>query len=342
MLISSLKNSTLSLSSRSIGRLLQPHDRYTRKYASQSTSPPLLRPNAETPVQHHSNDPLNHFIHDNIHPIAHFQPLPSGSHRSNISTTLPLILPYESYPDPTRRADPTHLVEEHHGDGIVVVIHLVKESLNKEVDFVVSSGFIIEPEGSQDEQLVITCSHTLDQISNRYPQTAIHSFIVPSASSSAPSPIPITAYPSSCIADLLVCAIPRPDISLRSLPVSPFPIYKGQKVLVHEYGSSHLSNSIPWIGSMIQREWISAEMLGYRNYGWREVQPGTSSALPYITFSTRPSNGSSGGPIDIECGQGGKRVWSIGREHLRAVLTSWIYTFISEEQIIAIPVEPNS
>ncbi|WWC71160.1 uncharacterized protein I206_105113 [Kwoniella pini CBS 10737] len=244
---------------------------YAHTYAT-TTELPLLQPNRRTtpPGIGHLEDPIS-----------------NGSHRLKTSSALQNVLPYESYPKISRRSDNSECVSDRLGDGIVLVIHAVSNQRG-DVDFEISSGFIIEPNKLQEEQILVTCSHTLDALSTRYANSDIHSFILPS--SSELSPIPITSFPSGSISDLLICTIPKTPI-LRSLPVSPFPIYKGQKVLVHQYGSGQA-----WIGE-VRREWKEAEMMGYRNYSWREVQPGTSSALPYITFSTLPSNGSSGGPI---------------------------------------------
>ncbi|WWC88257.1 uncharacterized protein L201_003164 [Kwoniella dendrophila CBS 6074] len=277
-----------------------------RKYATSSNISIPITPvnrqlsskNTITDQQRFGDDLLFQHIHDNLSSITQYQPLPSGSHRFNLGRTLPHILPYEPYPNRTRRADSTETSDIQAGDGIVVVVHLVQDSASKFIDYVVSSGFAIDPQGQDDGKMVVTCSHTLDQISTKYPDKPIHSFILPSTPD--PTPIPITSFPSSSISDLLICTLPKsPTINqLRSLPVSPFPVYKGQKVLVHKYGTTTTSTSgIPWIKNILRREWKTAEMFGYRNYGWREVQPGTSSALPYITFSTRPSPGSSGGPI---------------------------------------------
>lgn len=119
--------------------------------------------------------------------------------------------------------------------------------------------------------------------------------------------------------DEIVSSSPRTDIvigrlspsettsALRTLPVSPYPIYRGQQVFLHLYDESSNAESGrngPW------GRWTHGVLLGYRGHGWEEVevsrwrertshamQPGTSSTLPYILVSTLPSSGSSGGPI---------------------------------------------
>ncbi|WVQ65532.1 uncharacterized protein L199_003709 [Kwoniella botswanensis] len=302
MLIPSSRCSALCTPCSTISRCcIQPHifKQSRSSYATLTHVPPHSSQPISS-IHHHPtavNDPLTQYIYDNIATITRYSPLSSGSHRLSISRTLPEILPYEPYPEANRRADSSQSLNDRQGDGIVVVVHLFKSGPDNQVDFVISSGFVVQPDGPQEEQMVITCSHTLDQISNRYSKSPIYSFILSSVSTSAPVVLPITAYPSCSVADLLICTIHPSNVLLRSLPVSPFPVYRGQEVLVHEFTSQKTSRGIPWIGGMMQREWRSAEMLGYRNYGWREVQPGTSSVLPYIIFSTRPINGSSGGPI---------------------------------------------
>ncbi|WWC63034.1 uncharacterized protein I303_105633 [Kwoniella dejecticola CBS 10117] len=261
---------------------------HARTYATASQLP-LVQPVERelTNSTSHSDDTLSRRIHEFLSSQFTSTSLLSGSHRLNTGRTLPHVLPYESHPNAARRADSTQPSTDKIGDGLVAVVHAVQTD-GGDIDYELSSGFIIEPHGLKDKQTVVTCSHTLDALSIRHPMTLIHSFIL--ASNMDTTPIPITSYPSGSVSDLLICSIPRSPI-LRSLPISPFPVYRGQKVQVHEYGTGG-----EWIQG-IKREWKEAEMMGYRNHAWREVQPGTTSALPYITFSSRPSNGSSGGPI---------------------------------------------
>ncbi|OCF31053.1 hypothetical protein I317_06847 [Kwoniella heveanensis CBS 569] len=72
-------------------------------------------------------------------------------------------------------------------------------------------------------------------------------------------------------------------------------MYKGQDVLVHDYEGVNRPGKAHDNG--LSRAWKKTEMMGYRGYNWRDVLPGTSSSLPYITYSDRPTSGSSGGPI---------------------------------------------
>ncbi|WVQ99115.1 hypothetical protein IAU59_006247 [Kwoniella sp. CBS 9459] len=272
-----------------------------RRYATQNQPPPTYRPvnqapSTRSPLKGLGDNPLNRYIEARTETIMRQIPL-HNDHHDRSGLVLPFVLPYEAYPEPQRRADTSRIEGlPDLGDGKLTVVHMVIGEDKRTTDFAVCSGFVINPTGfGNSEQVVVTCSHTLDQISFRYPQSQIHSFILPSKSSNA-NPIPITSYLTSSISDLLICSIPILGRPLRTLPVSPFPIYRGQEVLVHELHSM-IDNHTTVDASREPSAWRTTEMMGYRGYNWREVLPGTSSSLPYIVFSDRPKPGSSGGPI---------------------------------------------
>ncbi|WVF71776.1 hypothetical protein IAT40_006584 [Kwoniella sp. CBS 6097] len=251
-----------------------------------ATSLPRLPLNHPRPLRGADNR-LTQFISSQADLVSRCK-IMRDDHHDRSGHILPYVLPYEAYPDTARRADicvPSGTTGAP-GGGTLLVVHMVIDS-GGACDFVVSSGFVIEPDGlAEDEQIVVTCSHTLDQISLRYPREPVHSFVLVTPVAST-APIPITTYLSTSVSDLLICRVSKPAQSLRSLPVSPFPVYKGQEILVHDFQAGQETSSA----------WKRTEMLGYRGYSWREVMPGTSSSLPYITFSARPTSGSSGGPI---------------------------------------------
>lgn len=126
------------------------------------------------------------------------------------------------------------------------------------------------------------------------------SFILsPTAStSSAPLVLPIRAIPASIPrSDVLVCDVPSSPI-LRTFPLSPFPMYRGQPLLMHCFGSPEppdpaispivaarharegtaaapppLRDPVGWPAAGLGwRRWVSGEMLGYRNSQWQEVE----------------------------------------------------------------------
>ena len=139
---------------------------------------------------------------------------------------------------------------------------------------------------------------------------------------------PVKSIPS-CMprSDVLLLEIFRPNAklelpSLRSLPVSPYPVYADTRVRAHFVADSQgplLSlgqhSWAPWMGSAgVYRTWAECMVRGYRDFTGREahvgvnnsvsrvslmrvIQPGTYDSLNHMIFTPLPTSGSSGGPI---------------------------------------------
>jgi hypothetical protein len=123
----------------------------------------------------------------------------------------------------------------------------------------------------------------------------------------SPTMLHVPSIPTSLPrADLLVLRLPTSATPLRSLPVSPYPIYRDQDVLVHFFGSPdpplprlsraeqdrepstpgkagerEQSPAIPWPQGMGWRRWVRGKMLGYRGDLWEEAEVSCSCLLPH-------------------------------------------------------------
>lgn len=81
-------------------------------------------------------------------------------YRAHSGTVLDHVLPYEAYPSASRRAG-----HRSTGDEVVLVIHAVDG--DEVTNHVVSSGFIVQTE--EGDRYVVSCAHTLEQVSGMTP-----------------------------------------------------------------------------------------------------------------------------------------------------------------------------
>lgn len=74
------------------------------------------------------------------------------------------VLPAESSPSPTRRADIDRQNDQSHiDDGLVLVVHAV--GIESGIKYTTCSGFIVETQGNEQKKFVVTCAHTLAEVS---------------------------------------------------------------------------------------------------------------------------------------------------------------------------------
>ncbi|PSR71322.1 hypothetical protein PHLCEN_2v12836 [Hermanssonia centrifuga] len=117
---------------------------------------------------------------------------------------------------------------------------------------------------------------------------------------------PVTSVPSSLHrADLLLLSTLKSSLStLRTLPVSPYPVQAGTPVRAHfvVHQEPEEEGWRPWVGGTWSK-WVKGTVLGYRDMAGQEAKPGTYDALSHLLFKPLPTPGSSGGPIvDEETG----------------------------------------
>ncbi|KAI0824162.1 hypothetical protein BC628DRAFT_1411100 [Trametes gibbosa] len=246
---------------------------------------------------------------------------------------LPFPLPYESRPGPARRAqfpniDATAAAGAAlcSADGaLATVVHIVQDTSGAGHHRVAySSGFAVSAPGAPArEAVVVTCAHTLEEIRHDpllragLPSPAVHpgdhvsgSFVI-TGPPTAPVFHPVRAVLSALHrGDLLVLAasLPptptptlsprqnwRPEASLRTLPVNPYPVQPGTPIRAH-FGWT------PWVGGT-WRKWVRGTVVGYKDFAGRDAKPGTYDSLAHLHFDPPPTQGSSGGPIvDEESG----------------------------------------
>ncbi|OSD06034.1 hypothetical protein PYCCODRAFT_1431853 [Trametes coccinea BRFM310] len=247
-------------------------------------------------------------------------------------------LPYESRPGAERRVRfsdaPDKSVSEasSSADGaLVVVAHAVLDSKSKEHKVAYSSGFFVQPPGTQDsEAVLVTCAHTLEEIRHNpiirsgLPSPAVRpgdvlsgSFII-NGPPNAPVFHPVASVLSAMHrADLLLLSASlaqpasedgAPAKALRTLPVNPYPVHPGTPIRAHFVTDKPPAKGkdgegwTPWVGGT-WRKWVKGTVVGYRDFAGKEAKPGTYDSLAHLYFDPPPTPGSSGGPIvDEESG----------------------------------------
>lgn len=157
-----------------------------RRYAATTTTPPATvgpprLPKLETNDRARHDDPLDGYI--DIYQRIFLQPgafdgLASvdklyADYRGNAGHVLEHVLPYEAYPQSSRRSDTLHSTHlpETEGDGIVLVVHVL-QGLDGHVEKMsVCSGFVVGTVQERPVDLtvssdtIVTCAHTLEEAS---------------------------------------------------------------------------------------------------------------------------------------------------------------------------------
>ncbi|KEP55014.1 trypsin-like peptidase domain protein [Rhizoctonia solani 123E] len=230
-------------------------------------------------------------------------------YRSHAGRVLDVQLPYESRPNPQRRAKPS-LDED---DGIVLVAHLAV-SKDGQCRVNLSSGFALNFDGEgKGEQCVVTCCHSLEEITRAIspdecvPPSGLYVF------PTTANPIPVIGvYSSLPRHDILLLSIPHTTPRLRTLPLSPYPApndspFSVRLLSLHEQPklpSDHENGEwAEWLDGFALRKWVvGGKVLGYRDLAGRESKPGTYDALSHMLFNILPTPGSSGAPLVDEHG----------------------------------------
>lgn len=240
------------------------------------------------------------------------------------------VVPYEERPHAAKRADASHddcaYSNELEGDGLVLVVHAqLDASLSHLEKTTVCSGFVVNASTNHSNQgdTIVTCAHTLEEVrallyafqlhsTDHYLQISRHlkrntnitndphytfSFIIPANGQPRPVTRLLSSMPRS---DVIVLesqpstTSPSTSKRLRSLPLTPFPVYPGTRILTHLFGSpdppeikrsiartrtkppdidvSAIERPIPWLSGNAWRRWGSGLMLGYRSYTGLEVE----------------------------------------------------------------------
>ncbi|GAA5836691.1 hypothetical protein JCM5353_003014 [Sporobolomyces roseus] len=227
-------------------------------------------------------------------------------------------LNYESTPIPSRRVKTSGTSttgSDTEQDGIVVVAHVVggeKTRVN------VSTGFVVGDETKEGQgRMIITCSHTLNQIEGHFNRTKSTS------SSSSPSATLIltssghvytvssllSSLPSS---DLLLLRLSPSPISspptspscppLRSLPINPYPAPTSSSISAHTY-LNPLSRLTRKLRKLPEQAWEEGRIVEYKDSMGGKSETGTYDELSSFWMSCVPTSGSSGGPVvDNESG----------------------------------------
>ncbi|EKM83399.1 hypothetical protein AGABI1DRAFT_123732 [Agaricus bisporus var. burnettii JB137-S8] len=242
--------------------------------------------------------------HASLASIVHQYKMQSGD-------ILNISLPYESRPPEQRRPS---LTQAH--SGLVLVAHCIKDGSENKISL--STGFALEaPSPVKDETLILTCTHTLEEVrrSPLYlpgspafigsPGTSTGSFCITyddrngEDGGMAIHPISgvTSALPRSDLL-LLSCKVDTSKCELKTLPVSPYPVPANTPVKAHFVALTEPKTEgwYPWIGDTWSK-WITGTVSGYRDYAGREAEPGTYDSLSHIFFTPPPTPGSSGGPI---------------------------------------------
>ncbi|KAF9451770.1 hypothetical protein P691DRAFT_835546 [Macrolepiota fuliginosa MF-IS2] len=225
---------------------------------------------------------------------------------------LDVSLPYEPRPPESRRPNLTQT-----SSSTVLIAHCVRDGLKNKITL--SSGFALEaPSPLQDETLIVTCAHTLEEIRrsplflpdspafSSLPGTATGSFCI-THDKGQPGRVEITLHPITSVVSalprsdllLLSCKIDKSKHELGTLPVSPYPAQANTFIKAHFVAlekPQKIEGWKPWIGGTWSK-WVRGEVLGYRDFAGREAEPGTYDPLSHLLFTPHPTPGSSGGPI---------------------------------------------
>ncbi|KAH8835397.1 hypothetical protein DL96DRAFT_1702383 [Flagelloscypha sp. PMI_526] len=271
-----------------------------RSYATTSSGLPYLPPTATSPDAFHA------FI------LNHLKTHSSSSSNSasmleefsvNASRVLPFSLPYESVPSHTRKIDPSL-----QRSNLLMIVHALWEETTNHFKVTSSTGFRINANlPKSNDQLVLTCAHTLEEI-RRHPllttkekTTTFGSFILSCNlnKNCPPSVYPVTAIVSSLPrSDMLLLRASLPDY-IHAFPLNPYPPKTSTPIQAHLVVHTEPQDPgwSPWICEGSWTKWIPGQILSYRDFAGRETSPGTYDDLSYVLFKPIPSNGSSGGPI---------------------------------------------
>ncbi|KAH9964437.1 hypothetical protein BC827DRAFT_1127620 [Russula dissimulans] len=219
-------------------------------------------------------------------------------------------LPYESHPSPSRRIS----FSTDQGGCVHLIAHVVREGDRNKIT--VSSGFAVDT--SDGESILVTCAHVLEEI--RWSPLLVLPNVHPSSPLAAPpdlshvrssgsfilsavDPVPAAHPIASVLASLhrsdLLLLSPFPmRSSLRSLPISPYPVPAGTPIRAHFVSETKPKEDgwQPWICGTWSK-WAQGTVLGYRDFAGREAVPGTYDTLSHMLFQPLPTTGSSGGPI---------------------------------------------
>ncbi|TFK23130.1 hypothetical protein FA15DRAFT_594957 [Coprinopsis marcescibilis] len=301
-----------------------------RSYFSQTkptnlaTVSPSIIPNAEPPpppkpVQPFAPQSKTPYLDGQVLQALARQPQTSlrdiiGHYLDETGNVLDVALPYESRPSNERKV----MFGDNASSREVVTIAHCAQDEKKQHKITVSSGFALNfPSPAEGETLVVTCAHTLEEIrqspllrmkefppSDPSHHVATGTFVCIGSGDSMklyPATGIVSALPRS---DVVIISCKLPKDTLKSLPLSPYPVPAGRKIRAHFVSQepTYGNGWVPWIGDTWGK-WTQGMVLGYRDFAGQETQPGTYDALSHMLFTPFPTAGSSGGPIvDEESG----------------------------------------
>jgi len=237
---------------------------------------------------------------------------------------LEVSLPYESRPPEDRRT-----VFDELDNAVYMIAHALQYGAEQKMT--VCSGFALDTSNGEKENgeaIVVTCAHTLEEIRHsslmasllpsdkgavlssintshpnvsQQPKHKSGSFVISTTSPSSSTTLHPVASIESALhrADLMLLSLSAPSgSSLRTLPISPYPVHPGTSIRAHFVVDKMPEEDgwKPWVGGTWSK-WVKGIVLGYRDFAGREAQPGTYDALSHMLFKPLPTPGSSGGPI---------------------------------------------
>lgn len=201
-------------------------------------------------------------------------------------------------------------INEPDGDGIVSITYIISnnpvaQSMAPDLNQTITcSGFAIDPEKSADI-LIVTCAHTLWQVSDRLDAIAIgksegmdHTISAGLVMSSSGGIYVIDEVMSALIdSDILILRLRQlkegPIAKLRTLPISPYPCPEEASIWMYQaFQDSRLGRP----------RWEPTQVIEYKDVMGIAAQPGTYDDLATFSFGAIPVAGSSGGPIIDEQG----------------------------------------
>ncbi|KAH9820799.1 hypothetical protein DFH28DRAFT_884374 [Melampsora americana] len=307
---------------RSSTLLQQFHLTWLDQYIKHSSSSSVITPIDKLVEQARRND------RSQLDPCSlKYEPYPTSDRKVDITRSA--ISPFWDREDELRktieqveRNESPRVVDQNldkpDGDGIVSITYIIsnnsshlRTTVNQRMapDFnqtITCSGFAIQADDSADV-LIVTCAHTLWQISDRLSAIGIgnseggkHAISAGLVMSSSGGIYVIDEVISALIdSDILILRLRQvqleegPIAKLRTLPISPYPCPEQASVWMYQaFQDSRLGRP----------RWEPTQVIEYKDVMGIAAQPGTYDDLATFSFEAIPVAGSSGGPVIDEQG----------------------------------------
>jgi len=213
---------------------------------------------------------------------------------TNGHAVLNTFLKYEPTPGVSRRID-----FENEASGVVGLSHVIDAGEEHKIAF--CSGFMVHAEGYPSEKVVVSCAHTLEEVSVIFigresvcntsnhlrpsqmrrspvldalsrPETRSATLLFHGKNSITPASRIVSCLPKS---DLILFAADLPS-SVRSLPVSPYPVHAGTNIRAHFVTEKEPVEEgwRPWINGTWSK-WVKGKVVGYRDFAGRQAEVST-------------------------------------------------------------------